>query len=263
MYLIVAALLSFMGISGLFGKNNLSKITVEVEFPGEIYANINFPLKITLKNEKKLLPLFLLKVQIDNYSIFFPFVDIKSESTKYVDVAFRKRGEYEIGNVYISSVFPFNFFTRYRMLGNVFRFIIFPELKKCDLLSIYEKGRRIKGEKITDKIGYESDIVSIREYVYGDPLKYINWKATAKTGKLKTKELSTLSHQPIIINFDKVAITDLEEKLSCISYSLLKVLRKNMPIGLQINNRLYEPGVSQTHKINMLKELALYTGRQR
>jgi hypothetical protein len=58
-------------------------------------------------------------------------------------------------------------------------------------------------------------------------------------------------------------IIDLEEKLSCISYSLLQVLKKNMPIGLQINNRLYGPGVSQTHKINMLKELALYTGRQR
>jgi uncharacterized protein (DUF58 family) len=263
MYIIVAALLSFMGISGFFGKSNLSRIAVEVEFPGEIYANIKFPLKITLKNRKKHLPIFLLWVHIEDYSIFFPFVDIKGEPTRYVDVTFGKRGEYEIRNVYISSVFPFNFFTRYKMLKDIFRFIIFPELKKCDLLSIYEKGRRMKGEKITDRIGYESDIVSIREYVYGDPLKYINWKATAKTGKLKTKELSTLAHQPIIINFDKVVIIDLEEKLSCISYSLLQVLKKNMPIGLQINNRLYGPGVSQTHKINMLKELALYTGRQR
>ncbi|MCX5811462.1 MAG: DUF58 domain-containing protein [Proteobacteria bacterium] len=258
MYLIVAALLSFMGISGFFGKSNLSKITVEVEFPSEVYANINFPLKLTLKNKRKLLPVFLLRVQIDDYSIFFPFVDVKGESTRYVDVTFRKRGEYEIRDIYISSVFPFNFFTRYKALKDTFHFIVFPELKRCDLLSIYEKGRRMKGEKITDRIGYESDIISIREYVYGDPLKYINWKATAKTGKLKTKELSTLAYQPIIINFDKVAIKDLEEKLSCIAYSLLQVLKKHMPIGLKINNRLYEPGASRVHKINMLKELALY-----
>lgn len=258
MYLIVAALLSFMGISGFFGKSNLSKITVEVEFPSEVYANINFPLKVTLKNKRKLLPVFILRVQIEDYSIFFPFLDVKEESTRYVDVAFGKRGEYEIENIYISSVFPFNFFTRYKKLREIFHLVVFPELKRCDLLSIYEKGRRMKGEKITDRVGYESDIVSIREYVYGDPLKYINWKATAKTGKLKTKELSTLAYQPIIINFDKVAIRDLEEKLSCISYSLLQVLKRNMPIGLKINNRLYEPGVSRTHKINMLKELALY-----
>ncbi|MCX5807155.1 MAG: DUF58 domain-containing protein [Proteobacteria bacterium] len=258
MYLIVAALLSFMGISGFFGKNNLSKITVEVEFPLEIYANVKFPLKITLRNKKRLLPVFLLRVQVQDYSIFFPFLDVKGELIRYVDVNFGKRGEYEISNIYISSVFPFNFFTRYKSLKNTFRFIVFPELKKCDLLSIYEKGRRMKGESITDRIGYESDIVSIREYVYGDPLKYINWKATAKTGKLKTKELSTLAYQPIIINFDKVLIKDMEEKLSCISFSLLQVLKKNMPIGLKINNRLYEPGVSQIHRINMLRELALY-----
>jgi uncharacterized protein (DUF58 family) len=258
MYLIVAALLSFMGISGFFGKSNLSKIAVEVEFPLEIYTNINFPLKVTLKNNRRLLPVFLLRIQTGYSSIFFPFIDVKGESTRYVDVTFRKRGEYEIGNIYISSVFPFNFFTRYKVLRDKFHFIVFPELKRCDLLNIYEKGRRIKGEKITDRIGYESDIVSIREYVYGDPLKYINWKATAKTGKLKTKELSTLSYQPIIINFDKVAIRDLEEKLSCISYSILQALKKNMPVGLKINDRVYEPGVSRAHKINMLKELALY-----
>lgn len=258
MYLIVAALLSFMGISGFFGKNNLSKINVEMEFPPEIYANINFPLKVTLKNKRRLLPVFLLRLQIGEFSIVFPFVDTKSKSTRYINIAYAKRGEHEINNLYISSVFPFNFFIRYKALKNVFHFIVFPELKRCDLLSLYEKERRAKGERIIDKIGYESDMISIREYVHGDPLKYINWKATAKTGKLKTKELSTLACQPIIIDFERITIKDLEEKLSCIAYSLLQIIKKNMPIGLKINDRLYEPEVSQGHKINMLKELALY-----
>jgi len=258
MYLIVAALLSFMGISGFFGKANLSRVSIKVEVPAEIYANVKFPLKVILTNKRKLLPVFLLKVQIEDYPVSFPFVDVKDELIKYVDVIFRTRGEYEIKDIRISSVFPFNFFIRYKALKDTFNFVVFPELRKCDLLSLYEKGRRIKGEKVTDKIGYESDIISIREYTYGDPLKYINWKATAKTGRLKTKELSTLAAQPIIINFEKVAIKDLEEKLSCISYSIVKILKKNMPIGLKINNRIYEPGVSQFHKISMLKELAIY-----
>jgi len=52
-YLIVAALLSFMGISGFFGKNNLSSVEVDIEFPQEIYARNEFPLKINLTNKKK------------------------------------------------------------------------------------------------------------------------------------------------------------------------------------------------------------------
>ena len=258
MYLLVAALLSFMGISGFFGKSNLAKITVEAEFPSEVYANINFPLKITLKNKRRVLPVFLLRLKIGESPVFFPFVDTKGESTRYVEAAFEKRGAHEVRNVYISSVFPFNFFTRYRVLQDVFSFIVFPELKRCDLAELYEKGRKASGETATDKIGYESDMISIREYVHGDPIKYINWKATAKTGKLKTKELSSLSHQPVIIDFERTMIKDLEERISCIAYSIVQLLKKNMPIGLRMNGRFYEPGVSQAHKISMLKELALY-----
>ncbi len=102
-------------------------------------------------------------------------------------------------------------------------------------------------------------MISIREYRHGDPLKYINWKATAKTGRLKTKELSSLGHQPIVIDFDRIPIRDIEERLSCVAYSLLQIIKKGYaPVGLKINGRFYEPGASQTHKINMLKELALY-----
>lgn len=249
-----------MGISGFFGKNNLSGITVEVEFPPEIYANSGFPLKVTLENKRRLLPVFLMKLQVGELTFFFPFVDQKGKSTKYVTTIFPKRGAYRIENIYISSVFPFNFFTRYRVLQNVFSFIVFPELRKCDLLNLYEQERRTKGEEVTDRIGYESDMISIREYVHGDPLKYINWKATAKTGKLKTKELSSLASQPIVIDFDKVAIRDVEEKVSCVAYSLIQIIKRNAPVGLKMNGRFYEPGVSQPHRIDMLKGLALYEG---
>jgi uncharacterized protein (DUF58 family) len=260
-YLIVAALLSFMGISGFFGKSNLSGIAVAVEFPPEIYANAAFPLKVTLRNKRRILPVFLMKVRLGELTLLFPFVDQKSESTQYVTTVFSKRGRQKIENIYVSSVFPFNFFTRYKIVQSIFSFIVFPELRKCDLLGMYEQEKRLKGEDITDKIGYESDMISIREYMHGDPLKYINWKATAKTGRLKTKELSSPAHQPIVIDFDRVAIKETEEKLSCIAYSLLQFIKMNTPVGLKMNGRLYEPGFSHPHKIGMLKELALYKGR--
>jgi uncharacterized protein (DUF58 family) len=250
-----------MGISGFFGKSNLSGVDVEAEFPPEIYANTALPLKVTLRNKRRLLPVFLMKVSLGELTLFFPFVDQKSESTQYVTALFSKRGAHRIDNIYISSVFPFNFFTRYKILPNIFSFIVFPELRKCELLSMYEHKKRLKGEEIADKIGYESDMISIREYMHGDPLKYINWKATAKTGKLKTKELSSPAHEPVVIDFDMVAIKEIEEKLSCIAYSLLQIIKGHTPVGLKMNGRFYEPGFSQIHKVSMLKELALYQGR--
>lgn len=251
-------LLSFMSISGIFGKSNLSKISFTVDLPPEIYAGTPFPLKITLTNNRKFLPAFLIRLTTDTFEAFFPFTNTRSALSLYTGISFEKRGPHTINNIRINSVFPFNFFTRFKEIRHTYNCIAFPVLKPCDLSSLYEEEKKRRGEKISDRRGYESDVVSIREYVRGDPLKYIHWKATAKTGKLKTKELSSLAHRPVIIDFEKVSIANIEERISSIAYAIVQFCKKNIPVGLKINGNLYLPDVSSTHKINLLRELALY-----
>lgn len=257
-YLIVSALLSFMAMSGLFGRRNLLKIEMTIEPPDEVYATTSIPLKITLRNKRKFLPAFLIKVTIEGHGILFPFVDQNKEAVKYVNLSFNQRGRYRIENIRICSVFPFNFFVRCIRVHNFFEFIVFPQAKRCELWSFFDKEKKSRGENHSEKSGYESDITSIRNYYQGDPMKYIHWKASAKTGELKTKELSTLSFQPIIIDFEKTDVRNIEENISCITYIILKFLKQNVPVGLKINGRLYKSGLSNAHKINMLRELALY-----
>lgn len=247
-----------MAISGFFGRRNLSKVAVDIEFPPEIYASREFPIKITIRNDKGFLPVFLMKARMGEYETVFPFVDKKKEAFKYAEVSFSRRGRYEFKNANICSAFPFNFFVRCKTLDRPFSFVVFPEPRKYEILSPAEKEKNLKGERYSDKAGYEADIISIRKYVYGDPLKYINWKATAKTNELKTKELSVLSQQPVVIDFDKVFIRNTEDKISGITYAILQLFRKNIPVGLKMGARLYKPDVSHGHKIAVLKELALY-----
>lgn len=247
-----------MGISGFFGKNNLSRVLVDVRYPEEVFAGKPTPLTIAITNNRKFLPVFLLKIHISNQDIFFPFIDCMSSVKRTINVMFDKRGEYVIDDIYIYSVFPFNFFTRYRRLQAVFRVIAFPEPKRCELLTMCERHKHLKGEKTSDKYGYEADLVSIREYVHGDPLKYIHWKATAKTGRLKTKELSSLAYQPIVIDFERIDISEIEEKISCTTYVIMRLVRMNIPIGLRMRDKLFHPDISHSHKITMLTELALY-----
>jgi uncharacterized protein (DUF58 family) len=247
-----------MGISGFFGRGNLSKIEVKVDLAQEIYAATKCPIGVTVRNRRKFLPIFLLRVNIQGSEVFFPFVDAGDKATRYANMTFERRGEYNIGLVSLSSVFPFNFFTRYKWFSDLSSFVVFPKLQQCELSSLYQKERRLKGEHSSDKSGYESDIISIREYVHGDPIKYINWKATAKTGELKTKELSSLTYQPVVIDFTMVDIEDGEEKISCIAYTIVQLIRKNIPIGLRLNGAFFAPAVSSTHKATMLTELALY-----
>jgi len=247
-----------MGISGFFGRSNLSKIDVKIDLPPEIFATVKTPVGVTVINKRKFLPVFLLKVTIQNKELFFPFVDTGCSETRYVDMIFEQRGKYSMGLVSLHSVFPFNFFTRYKWYSDESSIVVFPKLAQCDLLSLYQKEKHLKGEHSSDKTGYESDIISIREYVHGDPIKYINWKATAKTGELKTKELSSFIFHPVVIDFTTVDIDDREKRISCVAYTIVQSIKKNVPIGLKLNNTFFSPAVSGNHKTTLLTELALY-----
>jgi len=263
-YLIVAAFLSFMAISGVFGKRNLSGLDVLIEFPKEIFAETNIPVKVILRNKKRFLPAFLIRVHIRHSDVLFPFGDIRGETARYLSLSFRERGRSQVDDIYLSSVFPFNFFIRYRTIPVVFETLVFPRVKKCDSLGLFDKEQKSPGEEVVDRTGYEGDVVSVRDYIVGDPIKYIHWKASAKTGRLQTKELSSLSRRPVIINFDTLPIRDMEERISCVTYILLKLFRQNVPVGLRIGGTLHKPS-SQARgeramalRSAMLTRLALY-----
>jgi uncharacterized protein (DUF58 family) len=186
--------------------------------------------------------------------------------TGMANIAFPERGRHHIDTIYISSVFPFNFFTRFRRLEAAVDVIVFPVAMKCSLQSLFAGEKRPRGDKTLDRSGFEAEILSIRNYRYGDPQKYIHWKASARTGELKTKELSSLSHRPLIIDFDGVVAGDLEQKISRITYVIIKSYRLNIPVGIKISGKVFRPfaenstdiGEARLGKIAMLRELALY-----
>ena len=263
-YLIVAAFLSFMGISGFFGRRNLLDIHVTVELPDEIYARTRVPLKVTLHNNRRFLPAFLIKAHLYDQRVFFPFVNAKAVGITYLITTFNERGIVRINDLHLCSVFPFNFFVRCKKIERAIEVTVFPTAKRCELPGLSGRARQSRGERSIDRAGYEAEIMTMRDYIKGDPLKYIHWKATAKTGKLKTKELSTLAHQPVIIDMDTVPIKNIEERISCITYIILKLFRQNIPVGLKIKGTLYKPFKaaqgerSKATKINMLRALAVY-----
>ncbi|MBF0506756.1 MAG: DUF58 domain-containing protein [Nitrospirae bacterium] len=254
----MSALLGLMGVSGFFGKRNLSGVDVDLDFPGELFAASHLPVKITLVNKRRILPAFLIRVRIDNYEVLFPFVRARCSAAKYIEIYFPKRGSYRVEQSYISSVYPFNFFTRYRRIARPYGAVVFPQARRCELHSSLQSLTLHAGKDTSYKPGYDGEMISVRTYVSGDPSRYIHWKSSARTGELKTKEFSVESRRPVIIDFEKVDIPDREEKLSCLTYFIIKSFRDNIPVGLRMKERVYKPGLSKTHRISMLRELALY-----
>jgi uncharacterized protein (DUF58 family) len=203
-YLIASALLSYMLVSGIFGRNNLRRLHVELIFPEEVFAGMETLVGVKLSCMRRWWPAFLVTVAMgEREEVLFPFLRARSDDVKHIPVLFDRRGGYALAGIRISSTFPFNFFTRHRTLAKKFEIVVFPKPRRCDPWAFSGDLRRRSGEVFADRMGYDSDILSIRDYVPGDPLKYINWKSTAKTGSLKTKELAAVEERPVILDKDK------------------------------------------------------------
>lgn len=256
-YLIVSAMLSFMGISGFFGRKNIDKLQIELKFPEEIYADVETPVKIVVKNQKRFLPSFLLRIGINNQKSVVPYIDPSGEFDLHLTLKYNRRGWHTLGSVEICSVFPFNFFIRCKETPVNQKFIVFPKPEKCNLLVLYTSTKSA-GEYQSDIIGTQGELISIKDYSPGDPLKLIHWKATAKTGQLKTKELTEETVRPVLIDFDNVNIPDIEKRISCITYSILQMYKEGIPFGLKIGNILFPPEFSTTNKVKILTALAEY-----
>lgn len=251
-------LLGIMGASGLFGKRNLSAVEINLRFPVEIYARRPFTLAVHVRNNRSRLPLFLGRILIGGKHALLPFLDRMSESVTYIPYSFSSRGVQRIDAIYLESRFPFSFFIRATKLETSYEILVFPEPVECDLENLYTSEQGTRGESSKGGLGDSSELASIREYVTGDPLKYVNWKATAKSGILKTTLFSALSRRPVLIDIDKVEIRTIEERISCVTFAIIELMKKNIPVGLRLGDRRFIPALSDSHRFSMMKELALY-----
>ncbi|MDA3812101.1 MAG: DUF58 domain-containing protein [Spirochaetaceae bacterium] len=113
----------------------------------------------------------------------------------------RIRGCYKIGPVVISGNDPLNFFPWEKTFFLYSEVIVYPAYYPLELL--LTEGERGGVQKIKNPL-YEdlSELKSIREFRPGDSLKRINWKATARAGKIQTMEFSDTLSAPLFILLD-------------------------------------------------------------
>jgi len=247
-----------MLVSGIFGKRNIYGVEPVLDLPDEIFAETDVPVVVSLVSKRRFMPAFLITVHVDGKEVLFPFLRASSRDTRHLGFSFKKRGLHTISQVYVSSVFPFNFFTRYRRIAGDLRVVVYPKPVRCQLHDTQPREIKSKGETPSNVIGFDSDLVSIRDYVAGDPPKYIAWKSTAKTGLLKTKEYSSIRTQHVMIDFDKLDKTSLEYTLSCVTYVIVRLIKLSTPVGLAIDGEIFRPSTSSAQKARMLSKLALY-----
>ena len=256
-FLIVAALLAFMSVSGILGWQNIQRLKVRVDFPDENYCGRETLATIRLENGKRHFPSFLLKVTVLGEPVFFDLLGCGEEGRDSFIYCFRERGEQVITVAEISSPFPINFFIRSRWTSVQRSVVVFPAPLPCSLPAGHH-GRGQSGALLASAKGFDGEVTKIADYSGVEPLKLVHWRLSAKYGELKVKELSATVEEPVLLDIAAMAGNNLEENLSRAVFLANALFKNNRPVGLKLGERLLPPAASRDHRLRLLTELALY-----
>lgn len=203
----------------------------------QININNNYPILITLEIIDEIPEQF----QKRDFKLKETIISRKSKTISY-QLKPTERGEYYFGNlnIYASSVlklvakrFTFN------QGAMVPTYPGFKQLKKFELLNINQNSLEY-GLKKVRRLGHTMEFEQIKDYVLGDDLRTINWKATAKRNSLMVNQFQDEKSQPVYSIIDKGRIMKMPfNGLSLLDYAINSslvisniVLKKNDKAGL-------------------------------
>ena len=142
--------------------------------------------------------------QIRDFKIKESIASRKTRSIQY-HLKPTERGEYHFGNLNIYACSILNLVAKRFTFNNgamVPTYPSFKQLKKFELLNINQNSLEY-GLKKVRRLGHSMEFEQIKDYVLGDDLRTINWKATAKRNQLMVNQFQDEKSQPVYSIIDK------------------------------------------------------------
>lgn len=253
-FLIVAAMLGFMAVSGIFGLRNLQRLELSVKFPDEIYCGIPAQLTIQIRSARNVLPHYLLTFIIHGGATDVPVLGAQERIERKLLVTFEKRGAATISKAAVTSPFPVNFFVRSNLFSLNAACLVFP--KPLPLAADWRHDTiKETGAIAQSRKGSSGETESISAYTATEPLRQIHWKLSARHDELLIKEMSAESGKPVTIDLDALP-GGVETRLSHATYLINSLIAAGVAVGLKSGGNNFPPGVSRSQRLQMLGELA-------
>ena len=237
------------------GDENSVKIDIKNNYPFRVDLKIIDEIPFQFQKRD-----FLIKKTIlPQGSSFFEYILIPKE-----------RGEYVFGGLNIYAKSPIGLVSRkfvFQKEASLPSYPSFVHLRKYELMALQNEFL-LGGIKKIRKLGHTMEFEQIRDYVQGDDIRSINWKATSKANKLMVNQYQDEKSQRIYMLIDKGRTMQMPFKgLSLLDYSINAVmalshiiLKKSDRAGMMTFSQKTENKVQAEQKSGQLKKIseALY-----
>ena len=224
--LLVVFFLTFIDITLLFTRKE--NIILSRNLPEKLSNGDQNKIDILFKNDYKFIVhisiLEELPYQFQKRNFDFDFiVKPKEEKTISYELTPTKRGVYNFGriNTYVSTALQLA--TRKYVLGEEKELKCYPSFLELRDFGIkaFTNHSNTYGTKKVRRLGHSLEFEQIKEYVSGDDIRTLNWKATAKRNQLMVNQYVEEKSQPIYSVIDKGRIMQMHfDDLSLLDYAI-------------------------------------------
>lgn len=273
----IALMLCFLAVmvDSLFIFNKKKGISAQRILPEKLSNGDENPIKIDIKNNYdfkinvKVMDEIPFQFQKRDFLIEKQIAPGRNTFFQYI-LEPKQRGEYNFGslNVYVSS--PLGFVSKrfnFQKDANLPSYPSFIHLRKYELMAIQSEFL-LGGIKKIRKLGHTMEFEQIKEYVPGDDIRTINWKATSKTNRLMVNQFQDEKSQRIFMLIDTGRTMKMPFKgLSLLDYSINAtmalshiILKKGDRAGMMTFSKKTENKIAAENKSGQLRKIseALY-----
>lgn len=241
LYLVLSAMIAFLIAANLIARVSLADVSIQLRFPDHIFAGEPANISVTLLNHKRFTPSYSLMVEAlseageddddeeedKNRSskgqpgnktekkasrtgppprsslgklAYFVLVPARSSSKQRIEHTFERRGRYPITGFRIATKFPAGFFKKWRRIDAAGDILVYPKPQPLD--DFYHALPMLAGQIQSHARGSGDDLYAIRRYHPSDHMRYIDWKATAKSSAMMVREHMREDEWRLTIVFD-------------------------------------------------------------
>ena len=261
LFLILDILILFLAKSGVEAKRTTPE---KLSNGDENLINVSLKNYYTFPINIKIIDEIPFQFQVRDFEIKRK---IKASSQDELNYELRptERGEYYFGNLNVYVASPLRIISRRFTFDNGNMVPTYPsyiQLRKYDLIA-FSNNLFQYGIKKIRRIGHSMEFEQIKEYVAGDDIRTLNWKATAKKNALMINQFQDEKSQSVYMVIDKGRVMKMPfNGLSLMDYAINAtlvlsnvILKKQDKAGMfafskKVENRVFaEKRSSQMQKI--------------
>jgi uncharacterized protein (DUF58 family) len=234
LFLILGCMLAAILISGVLSRVTVAGLELRLALPEHVFAKRPATALIELHNRKPWTPSFSLRIAtppakkrrangggedagarvdlapIMSRPVYFPFIPRRDSQRQSIELTFPRRGRYQQKALTLSTRFPFGFLEKTRRISMDEEIVVYPPIEPTD--QFFEILPLLSGELESFQRGRGHDLYSIRDLLPTDNARFVDWKASARTGVLKVREFAREDERRVLLALDPFVVEDAPEQ---------------------------------------------------